>query len=187
MPFPLLALPLLSGLKTAVVGFVSGTFKFVTEHPRAALEIVLVVGAAVGSWYWTKERVSKEKDAFYQPIIQQYAGEIEALNTKVKDVETSSEKAAAEAETRIGEANAEIERLKGDYEAKLAEERARKKGRIQTVYVPIPGSTGADGKPKEAEVTFENGEVVCRRLPETYKDTVNSMIREANKAISGAK
>lgn len=186
MPLPLLALPFLSGLKTAVVGLISGTFKFVTEHPRAALEIVVVVGTAVGSWYWTKERVAKEKDAFYQPIIQQYAGEIEALNTKVKDTEESSAKAAEEAQTKINDANAKIESLTGDYEAKLAEERARKKGRIQTVYVPLPG-VGTDGKPKEVEVTLENGEVVCRRLPETYKDTVNSMIREANKAITGGK
>jgi gluconate kinase len=172
---------------SAIAGFISAVVEFVVtvvtaiirwaqKHPRelviVLVSIALICLSAYGSHIWTKRQEAK--------VIAALQAEVEKCNKERKDrdekitrIEKESKTNADKLSTELDESKKNISALAKDYEKKLKEER----NKFKVIYVK-------DKDGKDVEVTLnDKSQVVCERLPDSYRDTVNKMIDEVNKPI----
>jgi len=167
------------GVWSSIVNIVTAIVGFVFKYPIQVLLVVVALFAVHYSNKWTTSRVTasvtKELTTKYEKQISTYKKEAEDRETRIKEIEESSKKAAADAKTEIAAKSAEVERVGSEYEAKL--EQTRKDKKIEYVYVKVPGTVD------ETQLILEDGQVACRRLPNAFGDTINNIVNVANKKV----
>lgn len=180
------AIPLLvlksffGGMFRGISSLFSGLFTMIGKYPYLFLGIA-VLGISMWQTYGFAERRVSAK---YEILLKATDAKTRALNDKIKLTEESSKAAATVAKIEIEAKKSEITRISVDYEARLLKERQNKK--IEVIRVqPPPNNQGKVVSP--VDVMFEDGQVVCRRLPTAFSDTINDIIDVANKKMGETK
>lgn len=136
---------------------------FLMDHPvLLAIVLCLPIGFVGGCTYKDKE--------------------LKALEVQIAEDMRKQEEAAAElkkqGEAKAAELLAENEALKADlaglgadYENRLAQYIKNNPAKVIRIKVPVPTDPA-----RTEDVVFEDGKLTCRRMPSTFKDTVNDMV-----------
>lgn len=160
-----------------ILGIFTGIIKWAHDHPReaiiVAISIVLLIASNVWMHRWTEATV-KAEDA---KVITALQAQVKAANdetakrdAKIKEIETKSKAAADETDRALIEAKAKSKTIVSEYEKKLATERKN----YRVVYVK-------DKEGKDVSVNVDQqGSVICEKFSETFSDTVNKLIDNAN-------
>lgn len=182
MGFVAVFLKFMSEIAKVLLAVLTGFIKWCREHPKRAIALAVVLVAMVVTWWvtdWYVTRKVKAEDAkiisALQVQIKKANDDARARDDKAKRIEKDSKVAADQFEADTTASKARMKELVAGYEKKLA---AEKKNKILIVRVPVSaGSTTTVDVPVEVNT---NNEVVCRRFHESFRDTVNEMIKETN-------
>ena len=85
------------------------------------------------------------------------------------------------AEEIVQKAAAAIGEISSSYEKLLSSARNNPRIKTEIVYVKVPTQE------QPVEVQIREGEVICRRYPDEYQETVNRMVKAANEAINNSR
>lgn len=159
---------------------------WIKEHPRTTLAFTVAVVLMVVTFKltvnYTEKKVWAEaniKISKLQTELDKANRETEARNLKIAKLESDSTTFAEDMAKRLEDANAQLRKTVGKYEARLSEEKAKAKEGGRIVYVNVPGDPGP---PIEVEV--RNREVVCSKFSDAFLNTVNEIIDIANQPIN---
>lgn len=156
---------ILSAIFSGVVKIGTAILEFFIKNPMALVAVACLVGGLWFGYGWGKS----SNEAKYQELVQTMKEEVEARNAKITQIETDSKEAADKASAKLAVMGMLIKDISDGYEKKL--ESALKNPKIKTVIVP-----GA----KEYVYVNQEGEISCRRLPDTFTQTINDMIKATN-------
>lgn len=175
-------------VREVVTASITGAIRIVTTYPKATLLVVaLLVGGAYLSYYsyhWGKRaglKENAEEIASLRATIDQYALLVEQRNARIKELEENSIKVADRAEEIAQKAASAIEEISSSYEKLLSSAKNNPRIKTEIVYVKVPTQE------QPVEVQIREGEVICRRYPDEYQETVNRMVKAANEAINNSR
>jgi cell division protein FtsB len=175
-------------VREVITASITGAIRIVTTYPKATLLVlVLLVGGAYlsySSYHWGKRaglKENAEEIASLRATIDQYALLVEQRNARIKELEENSIKIADMAEEIVQKAAAAIGEISSSYEKLLSSARNNPRIKTEIVYVKVPTQE------QPVEVQIREGEVICRRYPDEYQETVNRMVKAANDAISNSR
>lgn len=175
-------------VREVITASITGAIRVVTTYPKATLLVVaLLVGGAYLSYYsyhWGKRaglKENAEEIASLRATIDQYALLVEQRNARIKELEENSIKVADMAEEIVQKAAAAIGEISSSYEKLLSSARNNPRIKTEIVYVKVPTQE------QPVEVQIREGEVICRRYPDEYQETVNRMVKAANDAIRNSR
>lgn len=163
------------------LGACSALMKWVREHPKAAAVIVFTVILMILTNAWTYQWAQERAFAQDAKVIASLRNEVEKANEearardeKIKRIETQSKAAADETDRALTEAKQASKQIVTEYEKKLAAERKN----YRVVYVK-----DKDGKDTPVNID-QQGAVICDKFSQTFSDTVNKLIDNANKPLN---
>ena len=175
-------------VREVITASITGAIRVVTTYPKATLLVVaLLVGGAYlsySSYHWGKRaglKENAEEIASLRATIDQYALLVEQRNARIKELEENSIKVADMAEEIVQKAAAAIGEISSSYEKLLSSARNNPRIKTEIVYVKVPTQE------QPVEVQIREGEVICRRYPDEYQETVNRMVKAANEAINNSR
>lgn len=170
-----------------LLGIVTGVINWVREHPREAFIVVLAVLALVASnietYKWATKKAHEQDAKTISTLRDSLAkanGEVDKANTetkkrdeKIKQIEGDSKAAAGKTEEALKAADDKAKTIVSEYEKKLKEER----GKYKVIYVK-------DNAGNDVPVNIDpQGKVVCERFSETFMDTTNKLVDNANSSL----
>lgn len=175
-------------VREVITASITGAIRVVTTYPKATLLVVaLLVGGAYLSYYsyhWGKRaglKENAEEIASLRATIDQYALLVEQRNARIKELEENSIKVADMAEEIVQKAASAIGEISSSYEKLLSSAKNNPRIKTEIVYVKVPTQE------QPVEVQIREGEVICRRYPDEYQETVNRMVKAANEAINNSR
>lgn len=164
------------GLLKLAGAFFASVLKWIREHPKTFCSIVLLTIMCVVAFKFGEHVQEKEDNKIIFSLgvqVKKANEDAKARNEKITRIETESKANAQAITTELEESKKQMVAVMSDYERKLKIERAN----FKVIYVK-----DKDGKDVEVDLN-PKGEVVCRNMPQTFVDTVNSMVQEANKPV----
>lgn len=175
-------------VREVVTASITGAIRIVTAYPKATLLVVaLLVGGtylSYSSYQWGKQaglKENAEEIASLRGTIDQYIHLVEQRNARIKELEENSIKVADMAEEIVQKATSAIGEISSSYEKLLSSARNNPRIKTEIVYVKVPTQE------QPVEVQIREGEVICRRYPDEYQETVNRMVKTANEAINNSR
>jgi hypothetical protein len=169
-----------SELFQLLLGACSAVMKWAREHPRelviVLVSIALILATAFYTHKWTEAKV-KAADAkviaALQTQVEKANADTKARDEKIDRIEKQSKQDADTLQTKITDSKAKADAIVSDYKRKLDEE----KQKYKVVYVK-------DKDGIETPVTVDTqGAVICDKFSNTFFDTVNSLVDNANAPI----
>lgn len=136
------------------------------NHYKPVIAIILLVTTFFFGWF-------ESKSHWQTPLlteISKYKDERDKANAKIDQISNQAKQDTKDLTATIEKANSTID----DLQSKYATERNRKQ---KIVYVTDPRDSN-----KKLPIEFNrNGDMICRRFSDTYLETLNAMVKEANK------
>jgi hypothetical protein len=164
-----------------ILGVITSIVEWCREHPKAAACIFALIVAVFLTWWVTKDYTTKAVWKEANVKIDYLSGEVKKANEETKRRDEKITRIGTQSKTEQDLLLADITSLKertnkivSDYEKKVAVERAKNK------HVTI--TNPATQKPIDVEVT-PAGEIVCGRFSDSYVETINALVDEANSPI----
>jgi ABC-type Na+ efflux pump permease subunit len=169
-----------SALLKILLGIATGLLNWARKHPRelviVLVALALIIATAFGTHKWTKKQEAKVITALQEQVTLANS-EAKKRDEKIKRIEDDSKINADRLIGELRDSKAKSDEIVSEYEARLREE--RKNYRI--VYVK-------DKDGKETPVSIDkDGQVVCSRVSQTFFDSANKLVDNANKPLNREK
>lgn len=165
---------------TMVFAAIARVLKWIRENPKKFGVIVLVAVSIATTFYltrwYTTTKVWKEANVVIEVLrkeVEKANAETKKRDEKIEKIEKLSKEESDLFEADLKASKERVKKLIADYEKKLQQERDNN----TIIVVTDPNSK----KPIEVEIN-KDGEVVCSRFHNTFVDTVNKLVDEANRS-----
>jgi DNA polymerase sigma len=164
-----------SEIAKAILAFFTGLIKWCREHPKAAIAIVVLVLSNLLVWHYAVQHQANKDNTQIVALkaeVKKANDETAARNAKIAQLETDSKAQAEDTTKKLAASKQAMVAIVADFQRKLLIEHKK----IQIVKVLDPVTK------KDTDVEFnQSGQVVCSRLHDSYTDTINGLVKEANK------
>lgn len=139
---------------------------WIKDHWKLVTGVILLATSFTFGWF-------ESKDYWQKPLmteIKNYKDAQAKANAKIDQIQAQAKEDVKTLTKSIDTANSTIDDLSAKY-------KTEKEKKQKTIYVKDPRDPT-----KNIPIDFNvNGDQICKRFPDAYLETLNAMIKEANK------